>query len=42
MRADGGGHVAGGLDGEAAFFREGEQRFRGLFREEGQVDAVLA
>ena len=39
MRADGGGHVAGGLDAEAAFFCEGEQRFGGLFREEGQVDA---
>ena len=38
MRADGGGHVAGGLDAEAAFFCEGEKRFCGLFRDEGQVD----
>ena len=34
---DGGGHVAGGLDGEAAFFCEREQRFGGFFRYEGQV-----
>ena len=38
MRADGGGHVAGGLDGEAAFFREREERLGGFFRDEGQVD----
>ena len=38
MRADGEGHIAGGLDAEAALFREGEKRFCGLFREEGQVD----
>ena len=37
-RADGGGHVAGGLDGDAALFCEGEERFGGFFRDEGQVD----
>jgi hypothetical protein len=37
-RAHGGGHLAGGLDGEAALLREREKRFGGLFREEGQVD----
>src|SRR5438874_10362432 len=31
-----GGHVAGGLDGEAAFFCAGEERFGGFFRYEGQ------
>ena len=30
--------VAGGLDGEAAFLCEGEERFGGFFRDEGQVD----
>ena len=38
VRADRGGHVAGGLDGEAAFFCEGEERFSGFFRYEGKVD----
>ena len=38
MRADGGCHVAGGLDAEAALFCDAEQRFCGLFREERQVD----
>ena len=30
--------VAGGLDGDAAFFCEGEERLGGFFRDEGQVD----
>ena len=30
--------LAGGLDGDAAFFCEGEERFGGFFRYEGQVD----
>ena len=34
MRADDRGHVAGGLDAEAAFLCE-EKRFCGLFRDEG-------
>jgi hypothetical protein len=38
MGADGGGHVAGGLDGEAASFCEREKRLGGLFRQEGKVD----
>ena len=38
VRADGGGHVAGGFDGDAAFFREGEERFGGFLGDEGQVD----
>src|SRR4051812_7341658 len=38
VRADGGGRVAGGIDGEAAFLGKGEERFGGLFRYEGQVD----
>jgi hypothetical protein len=38
VRADGGGDVAGGLDGDAAFSRRGEERFGGFFRDEGQVD----
>jgi hypothetical protein len=38
MRADGRGRDAGGLDGEAAFFCEGEKRFGGFFRYERQVD----
>ena len=33
-----GGRLAGGLDGDAAFFREGEERFSAFFRYEGQVD----
>ena len=33
-----GGDVAGGLDGDAVLFREGEERLRGFFRDEGQVD----
>ena len=32
--------VAGGLDGEAALFGEGEERFGGFFRDEGQVDVL--
>jgi hypothetical protein len=32
VRADGGGHVARGLDGDAAFLCEGEERFEGFFR----------
>ena len=38
LRADGGSHVAGGLDGDAALFCEGEERFGGFFGDEGQVD----
>ncbi len=38
VRADGGGHFAGGLDGDAALLGEGEQRFGGFFGYEGQVD----
>ena len=38
MRADGGSHVAGGLDREAASLCEGEQCFGGFFRDEGQVE----
>ena len=38
VRADGGGHVAGGLDGDAALLCEGEERLGGFFRYEGQVD----
>ncbi len=37
-RADGGGHTPGGLDGDAALLREGEERFDGLLDEERQVD----
>ena len=40
VRADGGGQVAGGFDGEAAFFCEGEECFSGFFRDEGQVDVL--
>jgi hypothetical protein len=40
VRADGGGHVAGGLDGDAAFFCEREKRFSGFFGYEGQVDVL--
>ena len=38
LGADSGGHVAGGLDGDAMLFCEGEERFGGFFRDEGQVD----
>ena len=38
-RADGGGQVAGGLDGDVAFLGKGEERFGGFFRDQGQVDA---
>ncbi len=38
MGADGGGDVAGSLDGEAASFCEWNKRFGGLFRYQGQVD----
>ena len=38
VRADGGGDVAGGLDGEAAPLGEREERLGGLLRDEGQVD----
>jgi hypothetical protein len=38
LRAEGGGHVTGDVDGDAAFFREGEERFSGFFCYEGQVD----
>jgi hypothetical protein len=37
MRADGGGHVASGLDAEASPFCEREKRLCGFFRDEGQV-----
>ena len=33
-----GGDVAGGLDGDAAFLGEREERLGGLLRDEGQVD----
>src|SRR5204863_1179842 len=36
VRAEGGGRVAGGLDGDAAFVCEGEERFGGFFCYEGQ------
>ena len=39
-RAERGGIVAKGLDGDAAGFREGEQRLRGLFGEERQVNPL--
>ncbi len=32
--------VAGGLDGDAALLCEGEERFGGFFRDEGQVDVL--
>jgi hypothetical protein len=35
------GHVAGSLDGEAAFFCEREKRFGRFFRDEGEVDVFL-
>src|SRR5439155_24095752 len=37
-RAEGGGRVAGGLDGGAALFCEREERFGGFFGYEGEVD----
>ncbi len=40
VRADGGGRVGGGLDREAAPFCQGEERFSGFFRDEGQVDVL--
>jgi hypothetical protein len=39
VRAKGGACGAGGFDGEAAFFREGEESFGGFFCNEGKVDA---
>jgi hypothetical protein len=36
-----GGDVAGGLDGDAALLREGQERFGGFFREEGQVEVFV-
>ncbi len=38
VRADGGGHFAGGLDGHSMLFRERQECFAGFFRDEGQVD----
>ena len=38
VRADGWGDVAGGLDREAASFREGKERFDGFFRDQGKID----
>ena len=32
--------LAGGLDGEAAFFCERKERFGGFFRDEGEVDVL--
>jgi hypothetical protein len=40
MRADGGGQIAGGLDGEAPLLGQGQQRLGGLLRDEGEVDLV--
>ena len=40
MGADGGSHVAGGFDREAAFFCEGEERFRGFLCDERKVDGL--
>src|SRR5438067_1662884 len=34
--------VAGRLDDDAAFLREGKERLNGFFRHEGQVDALAA
>src|SRR6185437_7465927 len=39
-RADGGRHLDGGLDRDAALFCEGEERFGGFFGHEGQVDVL--
>ena len=38
--ADGGSRVAGGLEGEAALLREGEERLGGLLGDQGQVDGL--
>src|SRR5207247_943393 len=38
VRADGGGHVAGGCDGDASLFCKGEERFGGFFGYEAEVD----
>src|SRR5205807_3187866 len=38
VRAERRRHFAGGLDGDATLFCEGEERFSGFFRDEGQVD----
>ena len=38
MRADRGGHVAGGFDREATLFCERKERFSGFLRYQGQVD----
>ena len=40
VRADGGGDVAGGLDGDAALLGEGEERLGGLLGDERQVDVL--
>ncbi len=40
MRADRGGRLAGGLDGEAAFLCEREERLGRLLREQRQVDLL--
>ncbi len=40
VRANRGGHVARGLDREAAFLGEGEERLGRLLGDEGQVDLV--
>ena len=39
VRADGRGHLARGLDRDAALLCEGEKRLGGFFRDQGQVDA---
>ena len=39
MRADGGGHVAGGLDRDAPSVGDRQERLSGFFRQQGQVDA---
>ena len=36
----GGRHVAGGLDRDAALFRQGEERFGGFFGDQGEVDGL--
>ncbi len=40
VRADRGRHAAGGLDGEAASLREGEERFARFLRDQGQLDVL--
>lgn len=40
VRAGGVDGVARGFDGDATFFREGEERFRSFFRDERQVDVL--